>query len=366
MDQYKFDMETLRSFCDANFESDKTKSLLGSFITHLAKSPDDVGGWNFAWLFDCMLQDYGNKTVKGGMGNLSKALASVFTLAGGEIFTNAGVKKIVTENKKATNVILENGDSIKVKELVASSVDPKALILDMLGEESVGKEITEKVRTYEWGRSNMVMFMALDRPLEYKAGENVANAPAMHLSEPSLDGLSAIAVECNAGLLPTTPFILIHNESATDPTRAPEGMGLIRFIVFSAPYHLRGDARGEIKSTNWDDAKEAFADRVIDMVNRDYITNLKDAISARVVYSPVDQERKLSSSVEGTMLHGTMVPYQSGILRPIPEFGGYKSPIENLYLCGSSSHPGAAVSFIPGRNAAGVILKDRGLELPTG
>ena len=59
----------------------------------------------------------------------------------------------------------------------------------MLGEESVGKEVTEKVRTYDWGRSNMVMFMALDRPLEYKAGENVAKAPAIHLSEPSLDQL---------------------------------------------------------------------------------------------------------------------------------------------------------------------------------
>ncbi len=100
------------------------------------------------------------------------------------------------------------------------------------------------------------------------------------------------------------------------------------------------------------------------MLEKDYTTNLKQAIARRVVDSPVDQETKLSSAVMGTAMHGTMVPYQTGILRPLPEFGGYKSPIENLYLCGSSSHPGPAISFMPGRNAAKTILAERGLGLP--
>jgi beta-carotene ketolase (CrtO type) len=57
-----------------------------------------------------------------------------------------------------------------------------------------------------------------------------------------------------------------------------------------------------------------------------------------------------------------MVPYQSGPSRPKPDSAGHRSPGENVYLCGSGSHPGAGVSMAPGRNAAQVICSDLGLD----
>lgn len=57
-----------------------------------------------------------------------------------------------------------------------------------------------------------------------------------------------------------------------------------------------------------------------------------------------------------------MIPYQSGAMRPTPDFAGYRSPVANVYLCGSESHPGAGVSMAPGRNAAQVICGDLGLD----
>jgi phytoene dehydrogenase-like protein len=57
-----------------------------------------------------------------------------------------------------------------------------------------------------------------------------------------------------------------------------------------------------------------------------------------------------------------MVPYQSGAMRPTPDFAGYRSPVENVYLCGSGSYPGAGVSMAPGRNAAQVICADLGVD----
>jgi beta-carotene ketolase (CrtO type) len=364
LDQYKFDTQTLRSFCDEHFESEKTKSFLGSFAYHVATAPDVVGGGKLAWLFDCVIQDYGNRVVKGGMSNLIKATSASFTDAGGEVIADAGVSKILTENNKAKAVMLDNGDIIDVKEIVASSVDPRTLIIDLLGEETVGKAVTEKMQNYDWGLSGMVIYLALDRPLEFKSGEHVAGASAIHASGPTLYYGTQMAAECNAGLLPSSPFMLICNESLMDPSRAPEGKGLIKIVVINVPYHIRGDAKGIINATNWNDAKEAYADRVIDILNQDYITNLKQAIMTRVVHSPVDQERKVSSAVRGTAMHGTLIPYQSGVMRPIPGFGSYKSPIGNLYLCGAGCHPGPGISFMPGRNAAQVILKERGLQLP--
>ena len=67
-------------------------------------------------------------------------------------------------------------------------------------------------------------------------------------------------------------------------------------------------------------------------------------------------ERRIPSAVRGTVTHGAFLPYQMGPLRPIPELGHYRTPVANVYLCGSGSHPGGGVSMAPGRNAAGVIL----------
>jgi phytoene dehydrogenase-like protein len=69
-------------------------------------------------------------------------------------------------------------------------------------------------------------------------------------------------------------------------------------------------------------------------------------------------ERIIPSAVHGTVTHGAFLPYQSGALRPIPELGHYRTPIANVFLCASGSHPGGGVSMAPGRNAAQVILAD--------
>jgi len=89
---------------------------------------------------------------------------------------------------------------------------------------------------------------------------------------------------------------------------------------------------------------------------------LKAKILKRVAHSPVDIARRIISAVRGTLGQGACVPYQSGSLRPIPELGQYKTPVSNVYLCSSGSHPGPGVSMAPGRNAAQVILGDLGLN----
>ena len=43
-------------------------------------------------------------------------------------------------------------------------------------------------------------------------------------------------------------------------------------------------------------------------------------------------------------------------LRPLPGWAKYQTPIENLWMCGSATHPGGGVMGAPGRNAARRIL----------
>jgi phytoene dehydrogenase-like protein len=127
-------------------------------------------------------------------------------------------------------------------------------------------------------------------------------------------------------------------------------------------YRITGDAAGRITERNWSVVKEPFADYVIDFLTRDHIPDLQDKILKRVVHSPEDIETMLSSALQGTNSHGAFVPYQIGAMRPIPEMGHYQSPVANVYLCGSGSHPGPGVTMAPGRNAARLIYGALGIE----
>lgn len=98
------------------------------------------------------------------------------------------------------------------------------------------------------------------------------------------------------------------------------------------------------------------------MIAADYMPGLKAKILKREAHSPLDLERKLSSAVYGTICYGAMLPYQTGAMRPSPEMAHYRSPMENVYMCGSGSHPGPGVSMAPGRNAAETIYSDLNLD----
>jgi beta-carotene ketolase (CrtO type) len=363
MDAYRFGLQSMRSWCDEMFEAEEIKCLFGAFALFMAHAPDDAGGAELAWLFGTVLQDSGNNLVKGGMHNVSLALAAYLKSQGGEIRTNAGVDKIlVSSSGRASGVRLETGEEIPVGQLVASGVDPGQLVLRFLGEEVVGPELAGKMKRYEWGDSAFVISAALDGLVEYKAGREASAAAHVHLTPASLDPIARSSVACRGGELPATPLIVSWNDSVIDPSRAPVGKHLKKFVVLSVPYEIKGDATGRISGRDWDQVKEEYADYLIDMITADYMPDLKAKILKRVAHSPLDLERKLSSAVRGTICHGARLPYQTGSMRPLPELGQYRTPVKNVYLCGSGSHPGPGVSMAPGRNAAREIYSDLNLD----
>jgi phytoene dehydrogenase-like protein len=362
LDQYRFQMQTFRSWADETFEAEQTKLLIGTWAAHTSTAPDDAGGASLAWLFAHVIQDGGNNLVQGGMQNLSLGLAAVLHSHNGEIRTSTPVSKILIDNGKAVAVRLGDGAEIEVGTLVASSVDPRHLVFDLIGEDHVGKVIAEKIRRYEWGVAAMSLFLALDGPVHYKAGAVAQSAACVHGTPASLDYFGRLFLQVRSGLLPAEPFAVAWNEATIDPSRAPAGKSLMKFFVSPVPYVIRGDAARSITGTIWSDVQEAFADRVIDRLSHDYIPDLRERIIERAVQTPVDFERLIPSAYRGTVMHGAPLSYQMGALRPIPELGGYKTPVPNVYLCGAGSHPGPGISMGPGRNAAQVIYKELGLD----
>jgi phytoene dehydrogenase-like protein len=121
-------------------------------------------------------------------------------------------------------------------------------------------------------------------------------------------------------------------------------------FVQYAPYKLR-------PSLNWDDQREAFGNNVIDTIS-EYAPNLKDIVLHKQILTPLDLEREFGLT-EGNIFQGELTLEQLFFLRPVPGWAQFRTPIRNLYMCGSAAHPGGGIMGAPGRLAALEILKDR-------
>jgi phytoene dehydrogenase-like protein len=97
---------------------------------------------------------------------------------------------------------------------------------------------------------------------------------------------------------------------------------------------------------------------------RGYAPNLtKDNVLGAHLFTPLDVERRVVNMVRGAVRRGAYVPSQLGINRPHPLLAGYRTPVEGLYLCGSSNHGGGANGG-PGYNAANAIANELKLQRP--
>jgi phytoene dehydrogenase-like protein len=62
--------------------------------------------------------------------------------------------------------------------------------------------------------------------------------------------------------------------------------------------------------------------------------------------------------VHGGFNHGEMSQDQLTVMRPFVEYQPYRTPFENLYMCGSSTHPSGSIGGACGFNAVQVIAED--------
>jgi phytoene dehydrogenase-like protein len=144
------------------------------------------------------------------------------------------------------------------------------------------------------------------------------------------------------------PYIDCVIPSLTDPSLAPPGKHVMSCFVQYAPYHL--------KEGTWDDVRDDFGETVIDTL-AEHAPNIRDRIIHQQVVTPLDLERTFGLS-EGNIFQGELSIEQLFFLRPAPGWAQYKTPIQNLYMCGSAAHPGGGIMGAPGYNAAIKILKD--------
>jgi len=221
--------------------------------------------------------------------------------------------------------------------------------MKMIGAEHLPEDFVEDIKRYKFRGSSGKVNLALDALPDFKS----LPGPGPHLRgavsvSPSVEYMERAYDDAKYGRYSRRPYIDMVIPTLTDPSVAPPGKHVMSCFVQYAPYNLKG---------NWDDEREAFGDTVIDTI-AEHAPNIKDIILHRQVLTPLDLEREFGLS-EGNIFQGELTLEQLFFLRPAPGWAQYRSPIKNLYMCGSATHPGGGIMGASGRNAAMMILKDR-------
>jgi phytoene dehydrogenase-like protein len=341
-------------FLDQWFETDALKAtmsasgIIGTFLGVRSPGTAYVLLHHYMGEIDGAFRSWG--LSRGGTGAVSNSIAGAARRLGAEIRTEAPVARILTRHGRATGVALENGDEI-LADVVVSSVDPRLTFERFMDAKELPDDFAQGVKRYKYRGSSGKVNLALDALPDFTClpgpGEHLRGAISI---SPSVDYMERAYDEAKHGAFSSRPYVDMVIPTLSDWSLAPPGKHVMSCFVQYAPYHLKpGDV--------WDDARrEAFGDAVIDAIAV-HAPNIRNIIRHRQVLTPLDIERTFGLS-EGNIFQGELSLEQLFFLRPVPGWAQYATPIEQLYMCGSATHPGGGIMGAPGKNAAEKVLKD--------
>jgi phytoene dehydrogenase-like protein len=302
---------------------------------YMGEVDGQIGAWGFA---------------RGGMGSVSKAIASAASEAGAEIRTDANVEKIIVKGRRAVGVVLTSGEEIHAKAVI-SNLDPKRTYLKLLEKtdlDAVDPDIHRYARNFKIRGSSGKLNIALDGLPRFAGLPNEAAWGTVDIGG-DFDYIEHAFDDYKYGRWSKRPFLDIVIPTTVDPTMAPPGKHFMSVFVQYVPYAL---AEGP-----WDPAmKAAYEKDVLDTIEEN-APGFRDLILHVQTRTPWDIENEVGLT-EGNIFQGELTMDQLLFNRPFPGLGQYRGPFDGFYMCGSGTHPGGGVMGAPGANTAREILKD--------
>jgi phytoene dehydrogenase-like protein len=305
-------------FLDRWFESDALKApmavsgIIGTFLGVRSPGTAYVLLHHYMGEIDGAFRSWGFS--KGGTGQISLACARAAEEYGAEMRTGVPVQQVRIKNGRATGVVLENGDEVEARTVV-SNCDPARI----------------------------------DRIPQFEGRDGTAHLRGDIAIAPSVDYLERAFDQAKYGEFSSRPYINMVIPSIMDPSVAPPGKHVVSMFVQYAPYHLASGPE------SWPEHREAFGDTVVDTV-AEYCPGLRESILHRQVITPWDMEQEYGLT-EGNIFHGELTLEQLLFQRPMAAWSRYRTPIKNLWMCGSGTHPGGGVMGAPGQQSALHLLK---------
>ncbi|MFP6639508.1 MAG: NAD(P)/FAD-dependent oxidoreductase, partial [Myxococcota bacterium] len=342
-------------FLDEWFEDDRVKGALGTQTILGAWCGPMSPGSAYVLLHHWIGQVNGVSGAwgwaRGGMGSVSRAIADSARAHGAEIRAGAPVRRVLIEGGRAAGVELSDGEVIRSRQVI-SSAHPITTYLDLIGEENLDDEVVRNIKRYRTRSGTVKVNIAMNelpRPTAWQGDVPGDPHTGIFAISPSLEYLERAWDDAKYGRASEHPYLEGVFPTAYEPELAPEGKHLALFYTQFGPFEL---AEG-----SWETEREAYGQRIVGMMD-EYCPGFAASVEHLEVLAPPDLEERYGL-LGGNIMQGEMTVDQMFSFRPIRDYGDYRSPVPDFYLCGSGTHPGGGVSGVPARNCSRVVLRDR-------
>jgi phytoene dehydrogenase-like protein len=353
-------LQSSRDWLEETFASERAHGVLAPWVLHTGLGPDQATSGFMTQVIAVAVQEGGMPVPRGGGARLVDALVRVIRDHGGVCETERDVERVVIRSGRAVGVRLIDGEILESERAVVASVTPTQLYERLLADADVPTPLADGARRFRYGRSEMQIHYALSERPHWDGDERLGGTAIVHVT-PGLDGVSRAVNEAERGLLPAEATVVVGQPLTLDPSRAPEGRGILWIQLQELPWRIKGDAGGEldVAAGEWtDELRERYADRIEARLAR-HIPNLESSILNRVALGPHDLQRANINLRHGDPYGGALALDQNFLWRPFGHSPGHSTPVERLWHIGASTWPG------PGLGAgSGTIVARKLLEPP--
>lgn len=326
-----------------------THDLVKGALAHAAIEGTWAGPWSPGTAANLLLLECtSGGSVRGGASAFATALERAARAAGVEIRMGAEVRSILIQGGAAAGVVLAGGEQINAGAAgkIAASCDPRTLFLDLIPRGTLPLAFEHRAEVIRARGTSAKVHLALTRPLEFasRPGERIERAR----TSGSLDDLERAFDAVKYRRASERPLLDIFVPTVSRPDLAPASGEVVSILAHFAPYDL---------AEGWTDAaRERLGDAVVAELAR-VAPGVRSAIAGREVLTPADIAARYH--VSGGHIHHAEHALDQLVIRPTIETMRYATPVPNLFLCGSGSHPGGGVSGAPGALAAAAMLQRR-------
>lgn len=338
----------VRRMAEELFGGEGAAMLLGGNALHTDLVPDGAGSGMYGWLLCCLAQEHGFPVPEGGAAGLTSAMVRRLESRSGTVRCECPVAEVVIRGRRAVGVRTAAGELVAARRAVLADVPAPILYGRLVAPDHLPQGVLADLRRFQWDMGTVKVDWALDGPVPWHA-EPARRAGTVHIAD-DFDNLT----ECSAHLamrqLPARPFMVVGQQSVSDPTRSPAGTETA-WAYAHVPRTVQGDAAGELTVDGERSWLEGFVARMEARIEA-RAEGFRNLVVGRHVWGPSGLEAADANLVGGAVNGGTSQLHQQLFLRPMPGFGRAETPIEGLYLASASAHPGGGVHGAAGANAA--------------
>jgi phytoene dehydrogenase-like protein len=352
-------VQSSRDWLTQTFESERAHGLLAPWVLHTGLGPDAATSGFMTRVIAAGIELGGMPVPRGGGERLVDALAALIRDHGGELRTEADVDSVLVDNGRARGVRTSEGAEITAP-IILCNVLPTQLYGRLLRDVPLPDDVAAGARRFRSGRAEMQIHFALSEPPRWEGDERLAKTALLHLTT-GLDGVSRAVNEAERGLLPAEATVVVGQPTTVDPSRAPADRGILWIQLQELPWHVKGDAAGELETGDgrWTvDLRERYADRIQQRIAR-HAPNLDSAVLKRAVLSPADLQAANRNLERGDPYGGSLALDQNFLWRPFAAQPGHRTPVAGVYHIGASTWPGPGLAGGSGTLVAKELLRRR-------